>query len=382
MTPEQLSSYIDRASSWLQSDRSDLSEAITLCTAIPSASVFVEYAKCYGESYRRSEAERFLSQVVPEVSSSKSAKDISVPKGSSSQSAKGVSVNEGSSSQCNRASSDVHVVTPIGTEYTYSSDGKVKSVSGTRPAHYDEWKHLMPTDLQQKIDRIKDNYDMLSHYRREVERLAADPKHSEADLSRVAKLCVHYEDANLNIFAQADAVWEELCGKQVSAEVKSKLLSEERTISRNIDKLTSSPISTPSQSVASSPSVAEAPSSPSPSPTCAEAPSSPSPSPTCAEAPSSVAEAPVPLTDEYLSSLSYSQLASIPDDQLPEGPRRYWVNRRIDAAKKYLRDKLPEHPSQKQIDKAQEYVFDIISSGGTLSKKIKERLHAAGITLS
>ena len=190
----------------------------------------------------------------------------------------------------------------------------------------------MPADLQDKIATLKDNFTNLVEYRRKVEALAADHNHSKSDLSRYARLAVAYEARNLNIFAQADICWDELCGRPVSPDLKRELAQEERKLIKDIQKEGGVPSPTPSATSSSSP-----------------APSSPS-------------------TQESVNTeaiVSPSQSAISPDQ-----------------AQKYIRDKFdPDTASPSQREKAAQYARLILSAKGKLSKKVAAKLAAAGISV-
>lgn len=63
LTPEQLNEYKSRVAAWLASDQSDLTEGLTLCTAIPQAAIFISYHKAYTPCTRRKHIVQFLSTI-------------------------------------------------------------------------------------------------------------------------------------------------------------------------------------------------------------------------------------------------------------------------------------------------------------------------------
>lgn len=90
LTPEQLNEYKSRVAAWLASDQSDLTEGITLCTAIPQAAIFISYHKAYTPCTRRKHIVQFLSTidttpVEPPVETADSTEDgVSTPTSSTS----------------------------------------------------------------------------------------------------------------------------------------------------------------------------------------------------------------------------------------------------------------------------------------------------------
>ena len=356
LSPSASAEYLSRVSAWLSSDRTDLAEGVLLCSAIPQAGIFVDYATAYTSEKRRSEIVKYLSPIVPSVSSAPSATSApSVPSTPSVPSKSSVpsttihpihSIPSPSPNPSSGKSATSHqggrgeslFTTASGTIYTFSPDGNVTAVGGNRPSHFDEWLNRMPADLQDKIATLKDNFTNLVEYRRKVEALAADHNHSKSDLSRYARLAVAYEARNLNIFAQADICWDELCGRPVSPDLKRELVQEERKLIKDIQKEGGVPSPTPSAQSSSSP-----------------APSAPSPSSATSTQESVHTEAIV----------SPSQSAISPDQ-----------------AQKYIRDKFdPDTASPSQREKAAQYARLILSAKGKLSKKVAAKLAAAGISV-
>ena len=222
MSAEQRKEFDNRVNNWAESGMKDVAEAVALCTSIPQATVFVQYAACYGVEKRLKEAARFLTPFIT-VTVTSSSEDSDPSKVSSPTPVKS-------------SKSLPSFTTAAGTIYSFDADGNVVAVGGNRPSHFDEWIDRMPDNLREKVDTIRSNYDQMNYWRSEVERLASDPKHSETDLQRATRLAVCYEDKNLCIFAQADACWEELSGKTVSDAAKRELLQAERKIDSEIRK--------------------------------------------------------------------------------------------------------------------------------------------------
>lgn len=368
---EKLNDYLSRVSAWLSGDRSDLNEGVLLCTAIPQARVFVDYANAYSADKRRSEIVKYLTPLCkdslrPAATSPVMGSTLASGQGAQDSKSNHTLPITGEVPHLRRRGSSSSFTTSAGTVYTFSSDGTVTAVGGNRPSHFDEWLDRMPAELQDKIFTLKENFDNLVEYCRKVESLAADPNHSKTELSRYARLAVAYEARNLNIFAQADICWDELCGRAVSPDLKRELAQEESKLLKDIKKEEGS-------AYAPSPS---APSSPSPSqsvPVNNDAIVSPTPSDSSDS---------TELTDDQLSSMPIADLMALSSDILPDGPRRYWLKRRCDQAQKYLRDKLPDSPSPSQREKAVQYARDILAINGKLSKKVSAKLDSLGIALN
>ncbi len=343
LTPEARAEYLYRVNAWLSGDRSNLAEGVLLCSAIPQASVFVDYSTAYSADKRRSEIVRYLTPLCPEILlkdetdvPGKSPKMDVLPKNTS-----GVATER-------TIDAGRTFVTAAGTSYHIDDDGNITAVEGNRPAHFDEWLDRMPAELQEKIATLKENFTQLVEYRRKAESLAADPNHSKSELSRYARLAVAYEARNLNIFAQADVCWDELCGRAVSDEIKKELAQEERKIMKDI-------ASGDFEEDAEQDEELDA---------------------------EQETECPVEgFSDKEMSEMPIVKLLALSSEVLPEGPRRYWLKRRCDQAQKYLRDKLPAEPSEAQKEKARQYALDIIAINGKLSKKVAEKLDTLSINI-
>lgn len=252
-----LSDYYMRVSAWLSSDRSDLAEGVLLCTALPQATVFTDYAIAYTAEKRRSEIVKYLTPLCPQACVQPSVIVSPSPGGTGSLRSSVKSGQSGISPllaattpSASAASGPASTfTTPAGTIYSFGPDGNVTAVGGSRPSHFDEWLDRMPADLQDKVSTLKDNFTHLVEYRRKVEALAADPNHSKSDLSRYARLAVAYEARNLNIFAQADLCWDELCGRPVSDDLKRELAEEERKLLKDLQHEDGVPTPSPSPSI-------------------------------------------------------------------------------------------------------------------------------------
>ena len=359
-----------------------LETALKLCAQLPQAKVFVSYAKCYSKDKALSEAARYLApyRIASSIPGSATVPVAFAP-GSPTTVPGGFP--QGTPAPVPGAFAPLTTV-PGG--FPQGTPGSPAKQGTPRPAHFDSWLHLMPSDLQAKVLTVKSLLTSLADTRRQLESLAANPRHSKADLSRLAKLCVNSENRALNIFAQADACWEEITGRDVSPETKKLLLQEESKLSREFKKLSGS--TSPSAGGAPSPTPA------SPSAGCAPAPASPSaggvttpkpaPSPSAGGAPAPAPASPsaggvsTP-TEKELSSLSYTQLLALPDDVLPEGQRTHWIKRRLEYCQKYIRDKLPDNPNEQQRERAIACASDLFAFKGKLSRKVSERLDALGI---
>ena len=346
-----------------------LETALKLCAQLPQAKVFVSYAKCYSKDKALSEAARYLAQyrIASSIPGSAPtpvafAPPTTVPGG----------FPQGTPAPAPGAfapTTTVHGGFPQGTPGSPAKQGT------PRPAHFDSWLHLMPSDLQAKVLTVKSLLTSLADTRRQLESLAANPRHSKADLSRLAKLCVNSENRALNIFAQADACWEELTGRDVSPETKKLLLQEESKLSREFKKLSGS--TSPSAGCAPAPASPSAGGVTTPTPATYPSPSAGgAPSPAPASPSSGGVSTP---TEKELSSLSYTQLLALPDDVLPDGQRTYFVKRRLEYCQKYIRDKLPDNPNEQQRERAIACASDLFAFKGKLSRKVSERLAALGI---
>lgn len=302
MTAAQRKEYEAAVSAWL-SNPSDIAVGLRLLQPLPQAKVFLGYAKCYAEERKRKEIIKLLRPIAPSTNASST-------RGLVDSSTAGAEAPTASASP--HPQSPLRITTPAGTVYNYDEQGNIVSVGGLRPNHYDEWKQMMPAVLQDKVDQLDENYANMVAWRRKLEALVADPKSSKADISRAATLTRNYEAKNLNIFAQAEVCWEELCGKTVDDATKQELAQEEARIAKEISKEESS-------AGAGAPTAA-------------------------------AAQSPIPNPKSQISPTA-------------------------EQAQKYIRDKFdPSTASPEQIQKALDYAAIIMKEKGKLSKKVQAKI--------
>lgn len=241
MTEAEAKRYRESAKAWMENPE-DLTEGMRLLTAIPQAKLFLSYAKCYDDGYKRREIMKLLQGATGTKEVPARDKRHGAPANAVSGTKATVKAMPGGAGSTQKGTT---VTTSAGTVYTYDDEGNILSVGGARPNHFDEWKHMMPAILQDKIDTLDANFTHMLAWRQRMEILAADPNHSQTELSRAATLTRNYEAKNLNIFAQADVCWDELAGKAVSDETKQILLQEEAKIFREIALGEQEPCTTP-----------------------------------------------------------------------------------------------------------------------------------------
>lgn len=313
MTAAQRKEYEAAVSAWL-SNPSDIAVGLRLLQPLPQAKVFLGYAKCYAEDRKRKEIIKLLRPIAPSINASSTRGLVD------SSTAGAEAPTAAASSASSHPQSPLRITTPAGTVYNYDEQGNIVSVGGLRPNHYDEWKQMMPAVLQDKVDQLDENYANMVAWRRKLEALVADPKSSKADISRAATLTRNYEAKNLNIFAQAEVCWEELCGKTVDDATKQELAQEEARIAKEISKEESS-------AGAAHPNTS-------------------------------------PLVDSSTRGLV---------DSSKSGAEAPTIT--AEQAQKYIRDKFdPSTASPEQIQKALDYAAIIMKEKGKLSKKVQAKI--------
>lgn len=351
MTREERCAYEKKVSQWLQS-QDDISEGMELLGALPQAKVFIRYAKCYNEEAKRKEIAKLLQGSVCGVHTKVNAQPArttagQIPAGKPAGTGTGAAgkaagaLRQGKAAGAQRHASEgnaagvagckpenvTRVVTAAGTIYDYDPDGHIVGVGGMRPNHYDEWKQMMPAILQGKIEQIEENYTQMNTWRRKLEELTADPKSSKADISRAATLTRNYEAKNLNIFAQAEVCWDELCGKTVSDEVKKELEQEEKKLEKEIQTQNETQTETQTQTQTE--------------------------------------------TQTQTQTQTQAQAEAQTETQTEAQPVS------ADQAQKYIRDKFdPSTASKEQIQKALDYADIIMKEKGKLSKKVQAKIDA------
>lgn len=94
---------------------------------------------------------------------------------------------------------------------------------------------------------------------------------------------------------------------------------------------------------------------------------------------SSNTQNPTPNTqdDSYLATLTYQQITE--HTGLTDVQKKYWYDRRVENARKYLRDKLTAPYSDKKIEKAKGYIEELKLAGKKLSPRAIENIQSAGI---
>lgn len=223
-----------------------------------------------------------------------------------------------------------------------------------RPNHYDEWASRMSDALREKVASLSDLYATMAHYRQMVEHLASDPRHSEQDMSRAARLAVEYEKRILAIHRQADIEWAELTGKQVAPDVKREAVEAEQTAVHAADRLEREP----------SAAKKEKPS--------ADAQKKP-------EAQSqAAATTDDPYDDERYSRYTYREILAI--EGISDEYRKFLVNKRRLNLACNLRRK--PRGNDVRADVIRGYIRELIDMGEfNASRRIRERCEEAGIDL-
>ena len=334
MTAAQRKEYEAAVSAWL-SNPSDITAGLRLLQPLPQAKVFLGYAKCYAEDRKRKEIIKLLRPIALSTNASSTRRLVD-------SSTRGLVDSSTAAASGAAHRSTLRITTPAGTIYNYDELGNIVSVGGLRPNHYDEWKQMMPAVLQDKVDQLDENYANMVAWRRKLEALVADPKSSKADISRAATLTRNYEAKNLNIFAQADLCWEELCGKTVDDATKQELAQEEARIAKEIAKEESS---------------------------AGAAHSASGDSPNASTSASRDSANASPLVDSSTRGLV---------DSSKSGAEAPTIT--AEQAQKYIRDKFdPSTASPEQIQKALDYAAIIMKEKGKLSKKVQAKIDAIPI---
>ena len=338
MSDTEKTRFRERATAWFWS--MDLNEGVELATALPQARTFLDYHKCYSEERRRTELAKLLKPYADETPSRPT--DIPKPEAHTTP------VSQAKTDAA-PASATTKFTTPAGTTYELDSAGNVVSVAGRRPNHYDEWKGLMPDVLREKVETIKENFMEMNKWRQELERLVAAPAASKEDIARAARLTKNYEARNLNIFAQADICWEELCGKTVSDEVKREEMQEERKIEKEIvkDERGAQPEEKPKKETA--------------------------------ETVEQEDKTPDISDHETLATLTIAELRQL---EMEEPMLNGYIRRRLDNNQKYIREKIYPEMSEDMRQQAILRAREILAEKGKLSKKVKERLDECNVIYS
>lgn len=219
------------------------------------------------------------------------------------------------------------------------------SADQRRPNHYDEWADRMSAALREKVASLSDLYATMAHYRQMVEHLASDPRHSEQDMSRAARLAVEYEKRILAIHRQADIEWAELTGKQVTSAVKREAVEAEQNAARTADRLESEPVPEKKQSTAQS---------------------------------QETAQVDDPYDDEKYVKYTYRELLAV--EGITDEYRKYLIYRRRSNLSHNLR--LRPKGKEGRADVMRGYIRELIEMGEfNASRKIRERCDEVGIDL-
>lgn len=223
-----------------------------------------------------------------------------------------------------------------------------------RPNHYDEWADRMSDTLREKVASLSDLYATVAHYRQMVEHLASDPRHSEQDMSRAARLAVEYEKRILAIHRQAEIEWAELTGKQVASDVKREAVLAEQTAAHAADRLEREPSAAPKPKQS------------------AEEQKQP------AEQSQTAPQTADPYNDEQYSKSTYREILAI--EGITDEYRKYLIYKRRCNLSRNLRQK----PKDKEVraDVMRGYIHELIDMGEfNASRKIRERCEEVGIDL-
>lgn len=224
---------------------------------------------------------------------------------------------------------------------TKDTDEGEENLAEQRPNHYDEWEDKMSSSLRNKVAGLSSLYAAMAHYRQMVENLAADPRHSEQDLSRASRLVVEYEKKVLSIHRQADIEWAELTGRKVSEDVKREALSDENNAEAAVKKLEDS---------------------------------FPDDEKKCSDVDDNSQDS----DEERYSKMNYQELKNEPG--MPEGLRKYFMTRRLQFLKKRLYEtrvkKTKEH-----TDKVRQALKEWIEAGANVTPKIRANMLEMGIDL-
>lgn len=224
-----------------------------------------------------------------------------------------------------------------------------------RPNHYDEWADRMSAALRDKVASLSDLYATMAHYRQMVEHLASDPRHSEQDMSRAARLAVGYEKRILAIHRQAEIEWAELTGKQVAPDVKREAVEAEQTAAHATDRLEREPSAT--QEAKQSAEVQKQP---------------------AAQGAQAVAQPHDPYDDEQYSKSTYREILAI--EGITDEYRKFLIYRRRSNLSRNLR--LKPKDKEGRADVMRGYIRELIDMGEfNASRKIRESCAEVGIDL-
>ena len=221
------------------------------------------------------------------------------------------------------------------------ADEGEENLPDQRPNHYDEWENKMSSSLRNKVAGLSSLYAAMAHYRQMVENLAADPRHSEQDLSRAARLVVEYEKKVLSIHRQADIEWAELTGRKVSEDVKREALSDENNAEAAVKKLEDSFPDEENNKSGENDNSQES-------------------------------------DEERFSKMTYQELKDEPG--MPDGLRKYFMTRRLQYLKKRLYDTKTKK-TKEYIDKVRDSLKEWIEAGANVTTKIRANMLEMGINV-
>lgn len=223
-----------------------------------------------------------------------------------------------------------------------------------RPNHYDEWADRMSDALRDKVSSLSDLYATMAHYRQMVEHLASDPRHSEQDMSRAARLAVEYEKRILAIHRQADIEWAELTGKQVTPDVKREAVEAEQTAAHAADRLEREPVAEKK-----------------------DKPTTDDPKQSAAQSPE-MAQVDDPYDDEKYAKYTYREILAV--EGITDEYRKFLIYRRRSNLSRNLR--LKPKDKEGRADVMRGYIRELIDMGEfNASRKIRESCAEVGIDL-
>lgn len=303
---------------WTESEYKVFDEGLKLCSAMARAKQFVGLAYRLNIERRMREIKGFMSAILAQTGVRKST--------------------------CPRIGQNPKPVVLVGKapKAQLDEDGVERVVDAKaplpdrRPRHYDDWMDRMSAGLREKVNELSSLYAAMAHYRQMVENLAADPRHSEQDLSRAARLAVEYEKKILSVHRQADIEWAELKGRKVSDDVKREALSDEQAAALQVKRL---------EAIASNGASFN----------------------TEGGVPDTVFEDDV----EHYSRMTLQELSQA--EELTDGMRRYYYERR----KKNVRDYVRNVRISKE--KRMEYLAEYLGAGYSVTPKMREVLEKDGI---